>query len=195
MIPTNRFDKVGAAILGYYPTTEKSQGDIAGVGNYQDAGTAEKAKYWNGTWRVDQNLGDRQRFFVRYSTYTRNSTYNNYFDNAFVGTQFWFYSKTAVFDHVYTVSPTMVLNSRYSYNRFIRGSDQPASAVGFDIASLGFSPQFVSQVSEGSGALPAHQPDRLHQQRFDEREPADGESHGGLDADQVGGQAIDPHGL
>ena len=35
--------------------------------------------------RVDQNLGERQRFFVRYSTYIRNSTYNNYFDNAFVG--------------------------------------------------------------------------------------------------------------
>jgi hypothetical protein len=153
-IPTNRFDKVGAAIMAYYPTTEKSQGDITGLGNYQDASTAEKAKYWNGTWRVDQNLGERQRFFVRYSTYTRNSTYNNYFDNAFVGTQFWFYSKTGVFDHVYTLSPTMVLNSRYSYNRFIRGSDQPASAVGFDIASLGFSPLFVSQVYKDQARFP-----------------------------------------
>ena len=55
--------------------------------------------------RVDQNIGDRQRFFVRESSYTRNSTYNNYFDNAFVGTQFWFYSKTAVIDHVYTCRP------------------------------------------------------------------------------------------
>ncbi len=69
-------------------------------------------------------------------------------------------------DHVATLSPTMVLNSRYSYNRFIRGSDQPASAVGFDIGSLGFSQQFVNQVGRGSGALPAHQPDRLHQQRL-----------------------------
>ena len=153
-IPANRFDKVGAAILGYYPTTEKSQGDITGLGNYRDAGTAEKAKYWNGTWRVDQNLGDRQRFFVRYSTYTRNSTYNNYFDNPFVGTQFFFYSKTAVIDHVYTLSPTMVLNSRYSYNRFIRGSDQPASAVGFDIASLGLSPQYVGQVPKDQVRFP-----------------------------------------
>ena len=115
---------------------------------------------------MDQNLGDRQRFFVRYSTYTRNSTYNNYFDNPFVGTQFWFYSKTAVFDHVYTLSPTMVLNSRYSYNRFIRGSDQPASAVGFDLASLGFSPAVRQPGPQGPGALPAHQPHRLHQQRL-----------------------------
>ena len=100
MIPSARFDKVGAAILGYYPTTEKSQGDAVGLGNYQDASTAEKAKYYNWTGRVDQNIGDKQRFFVRYSTYIRNSTYNQYFDNAFVGDQFYFYSKTAVFDHV-----------------------------------------------------------------------------------------------
>ena len=49
---------------------------------------------------MDQNLGDRQRFFVRYSPYIRNSTYNQYFNNAFVGDQFYFYSKTAAFDHV-----------------------------------------------------------------------------------------------
>jgi hypothetical protein len=146
IIPTTRFDKVGAAIMGYYPLTEKSQGDVTGLQNYQDAATAEKAKYYNQTVRVDQNMGDRQRFFVRYSSYVRNSTYNNYFDNAFVGTQFWFYSKTGVFDHVYTLSPTMLLNSRYSYNRFIRGSDAPASAVGFDPTTLGFSSLFASQI-------------------------------------------------
>ena len=145
-IPANRFDPVGAKILSYYPTAEKSAGDVAGLNNYLDATVAEKAKYYNWTGRVDQNIGDRQRFYVRYSTYTRNSTYNNYFDNAFVGTQFWFYSKTAVADHVWTLSPTMVLNSRYSYNRFIRGSDSPASAAGFDPTTLGFSQTFASEI-------------------------------------------------
>ena len=108
--------------------------------------------------RVDQNLGDRQRFFVRYSSYIRNSTYNQYFNNAFVGDQFYFYSKTAAFDHVATLSPTMVLNTRYSYNRFIRGGDQPAEAVGFDLTSLGFSPAVHQPGSQRPGALPAHQP-------------------------------------
>ena len=46
-IPSNRFDKVGAAILSYYPTTEKTPGDPLGLSNYQDATTAEKAKYYN----------------------------------------------------------------------------------------------------------------------------------------------------
>jgi hypothetical protein len=153
-IPSNRFDKVGAAILTYYPSAEKTPGDPLGLQNYQDATTAEKAKYYNLTQRVDQNIGERQRFFVRYSAYIRNSTYNQYFDNAFVGDQFYFYSKAAAFDHVATLSPTMVLNTRYSYNRFIRGSDQPAGAIGFDLASLGFSPQFIGQVPKDQVRFP-----------------------------------------
>lgn len=153
-IPANRFDKVGAAILSYYPTTEKTPGDPVGLSNYQDATTAEKAKYYNHTERVDQNIGERQRFFVRYSHYIRNSTYNQYFNNAFVGDQFYFYSTAAAFDHVATLTPTMVLNTRYSYNRFIRGGDQPAEAVGFDLASLGFSQHFISQVPKDQVRFP-----------------------------------------
>lgn len=98
-IPTARITKVGAAFMSYYPATEKTPGDPLGLNNYQDASLPEKAKYYNHTFRVDQNLGDKQRFFVRYSTYVRNSTYNEYFDNAFMGIQFGFYSKAAVFDH------------------------------------------------------------------------------------------------
>ena len=153
-IPSSRFDKVGTAILGYYPNTEKTPGDPLGLSNYQDATTAEKAKYWNFTTRMDQNIGDKQRFFIRYSAYDRHSTYNEYFQNAFVGDQFYFISKTAAFDHVYTISPTMVLNTRYSYNRFIRGSDQPAAAVDFDLASLGLSPQYISQVPKDQVRFP-----------------------------------------
>jgi hypothetical protein len=145
-VPTARITKVGAAFMSYYPATEKTPGDPLGLNNYRDASLAEKVKYYNHTWRVDQNLGDKQRFFVRYSTYVRNSTYNNYFDNAFMGIQFGFYSKAAMFDHVYTVSPTMVLNTRYSFNRFVRYTDSLAPAVGFDLTQLGFSSQYASQV-------------------------------------------------
>ena len=48
----------------------------------------------------------------------------------------------------------MVLNTRYSYNRFIRGSDQPAGAIGFDLASLGFSQQFINQVPKDQVRFP-----------------------------------------
>jgi hypothetical protein len=154
IIPPSRFDKVGSSIISYYPKTEKSPGDAVGLGNYRDATTAEKADYYNHTERVDQNLGDKQRFFVRYSQYNRNSTYNNYFNNAFVGSQFYFYAKAAAFDHVYQLSPTTILNTRYSYSRFIRGSDQPKEAVGFDLSKLGFSEQFINQVPKDIRRFP-----------------------------------------
>jgi hypothetical protein len=146
IIPANRITAVGAALIAYYPTTEKTPGDPLGLRNYRDASLPEKTKYYNYTIRGDQNLSDKQRFFLRYSTYIRNSTYNNYFDNAFMGIRFWFYSYAGMFDHVYTLSPTMVLNTRYSYNRFIRGTDSPESAVGFDLTKLGFSSQYASQI-------------------------------------------------
>ena len=154
LIPSNRFDPVGLKILGYYPSTEKSQGDVTGLGNYRDASIAERAKYYNLTARADQNLGDKARFFVRYSTYTRNSLYNQYFNNAFVGTHFWFYSKEAMIDHTWTLTPTLVLDARYSYNRFIRGTDAPDPAIGFDLSSLGFSSTFVNQVGLAQARFP-----------------------------------------
>ena len=84
---------VGEDILSYYPTTETTPGDPLGLSNYKDASLAEKAKYYNHTWRVDQNLGDKQRFFVRDSMYRRDSTYNNYFHNAFMAHLFWFFRR------------------------------------------------------------------------------------------------------
>lgn len=154
LIPQNLWSPVGKKILDYFPTTEKTPGDPLGINNYKDASLPELAKYYNFTAKVDQNVGDRQRFFVRYSAYIRNSTYNNYFDNPMMGIQFWFYSKAAAFDHIFTISPTTVLNTRYSYNRFIRGTEMPPSAIGFDLASLGFSPQFVSQVPKDLARFP-----------------------------------------
>jgi hypothetical protein len=154
IIPKSRFDPVGAAILSWYPMTEKAPGDAVGRNNYVDSSVAERAKYYNHTFRVDHTLSERQRFFVRYSTYVRNSTYNDYFSNAMTGIQFWFYSKAAMFDHVFTISPTVVLNTRYSYNRFIRGSDGNALGEGFDITKLGFSQQYASQVPKDIARFP-----------------------------------------
>lgn len=154
IVPKSRFDPVGAAILSWYPATEKSPGSAVGQGNYRDNSLAERAKYYNTTARVDQNIGDKQRLFVRYSTYVRNSTYNDYFSNAMTGIQFWFYSKDAAFDHVYTISPTLVLNTRYSYNRFIRGSDGNALGEGFDITKLGFSQQYGAQIPKDIARFP-----------------------------------------
>lgn len=154
IIPKSLFSPVGQKILDWYPTVEKSTGDQFGVGNFRDNSLAEKADYYNNTGRLDQNIGDKQRLFVRLSQYRRDSFYNDYFGNAMTGIQFLFDSKTGMADHVITISPTMVLNTRYSYNRFIRGSDGNPQGAGFDLTSLGFSSQYAGQVPRDIARFP-----------------------------------------
>ena len=79
-----------------------------------------------------------QRIFARVSLYRRDSTYNNYFNDIATGVTFQFLARSAVFDHVVTLSPTTVWNNRYSYSRFIRYQEGNRDADGFDLTKLGF---------------------------------------------------------
>ena len=146
-IPANLINPVGQKILSYWgdPT---SPGNNLGINNLLEPNLAEKAKYYNVTARVDQNIGDKQRIYGRYSTYRRDSTYNNYFgdNNPAVGVFFQFFSKNAVLDNTIILSPTLVLDLRYGYNRFIRFQDGNPAGVGFDLTSLGLPSSFNDSI-------------------------------------------------
>jgi hypothetical protein len=153
IIPPSLINSVSKAVLKYFPTA-LSAGNPDGTSNMVDSSVTERAKYYNHSWRVDQMLGDKQRFFVRASVYRRDSTYNNYFNDLATGVTFKFLSRAAVFDDVYTLSPTTVLNTRYSYNRFIRYQNGNTDANGFDLTSLGFPTSYASQISKDIGSFP-----------------------------------------
>ena len=89
IVPVSRFNPVSKNILKYFPAPT-SPANLDGTANLIESDLAEKAKYRNHTWRVDQNIGDKQRLFVRASIYDRASTYNNYFNNAATGVYFIF---------------------------------------------------------------------------------------------------------
>ncbi|HLK62118.1 MAG TPA: TonB-dependent receptor [Bryobacteraceae bacterium] len=153
IIPSSLFNPVGVKALSYFPTP-LSSGDAAGLKNMVDSSVTEKAKYYNHSWRVDHNVSQKQRIFVRASIYRRDSLYNNYFDNLSTGVAFQFLSRAAVFDDVYTLSPTMVLNTGYSYNRFIRYQNGNPAADGFDLSSLGFPSSYASQIPKNISSFP-----------------------------------------
>ena len=111
IIPTSLINPVGKAVLRYFPTP-LSAGNPDGTNNMLDSSVTEKAKYYNLSWRVDHNIGDKQRIFARVSLYRRDSTYNNYFNDIATGVTFQFLARSAVFDHVVTLSPTMVWNNQ-----------------------------------------------------------------------------------
>jgi hypothetical protein len=139
IIPADRISPVAKALLQYYSLPKQ-----AGLlGNIFDSTLTEKTKpYDNFTFRVDQNIGQKDRMFVRGSWYNRSSHYNDYLGTAASGVNFLFISRQGVIDDVHTFNATTVLNVRYGFNRFIRGQDQEDDAKGFDLTALGFPAAF-----------------------------------------------------
>jgi len=133
IIPASRFNDVAKAVLPYFGAP-KGPGL---VGNINDSTLAEVTKpYNNWTFRVDQQLSEKNHMFVRGSWYDRNSLYDRYTDSAYAGTNFIFASRGGVIDDVHTFNSTTFLNIKYGYNRFIRASGAQADAVGFDLTKL-----------------------------------------------------------
>ncbi len=125
------------------------------TGNIFDSQLTETTKpYDNFTFRVDQNVTNSNRLFVRGSMYNRDSHYNDYLASEASGVNFIFKSRQGVIDDVWTVNPTTVLNVRYGYNHFIRYQDQELDARGFDLTRLGFSPAYNNRIPEDIRRFP-----------------------------------------
>ena len=153
IIPQNLINPVARAALEYFghPTTA---GNADGTSNFQNPSLPEDIKYANNTVRVDHNLTDNQRMYGRFSWYDRNSNYNNYFGNLSTGEWFKFVSRQAAVDHVWVVSPSTVLNFRYGYNWFVRGTDSNPDNHDFDLTSLGFPASYNSSIPNGIRRFP-----------------------------------------
>ncbi len=133
IIPANRIDPVAKAVLTYF--AKPKQPGL--VGNIFDSSLNELTKpYNNYTFRIDQNIGDKNHLFVRGSYYDRVSVYNDYTGTEYSGVNFIFKARQGVIDDVHTFNSTTFLNVRYGYNRFIRAQDQEPDAQGFDLTKL-----------------------------------------------------------
>ncbi len=146
IIPSSLFNPVGKTILDKYYPAPTSPANPDGTSNLLQPDLAEKADYYNLTTRIDHNISDRQRMFGRFSMYRRSSTYNDYFHTPATGIVFLFDSYNGVLDHTFVLNPTTILDVRYGYNRFIRGSDGNAAAAGFDLTQLGFPASYNSLI-------------------------------------------------
>jgi hypothetical protein len=151
VIPANRISPVARAVLDYYSLPKNS-----GLsGNIFDSTLAEVADYDTTTFRIDQQIGSRNRMFVRGSWYQRDSNYNEYFGNTEAdGTLFQFISYQAMIDDVHTFDANTVLNVRYGWNRFERNSGQQPDALDFDLTRLGFPAEYNTLISEVNRTFP-----------------------------------------
>lgn len=147
IIPSGLINPIARNVLTTYYPKPLQPGNADGTNNYLRPELLEEADYYTHSVRVDHSLTESNRLFARYSWYDRTSTYNDYFNTPATGTYFWFRSKAAVLDDVWTIGPTTVLNMRYGYNRFIRGTDGKPENIGFDLTSLGFPASYNNAIS------------------------------------------------
>jgi hypothetical protein len=152
IIPGDRINSVSKAILSSFGSPKDPS---VLTGNINDSTLAEKTrKYDNYTTRIDQNFGAKDRFFWRYSQYTRDSSYNNYTGTNYIGDRFGFLSKQTVLDEVHTFNGSTILNVGYGFNRFSRITDAPEGQYGLDLTTLGFPSYYNGLVSEGIRRFP-----------------------------------------
>ncbi len=109
----------------------------------------DKDKFYNLIMKFDWNFGNNHRAFFRHASNDRTEDRaGNGIDNK-PGTDgqqpFQRINDAYVVDWVGTISPTLILNARASYNRFIEKGFGAANE-GFDLTSLGISPSLLAQL-------------------------------------------------
>jgi hypothetical protein len=142
IIPPSRINPAARKIAELWDAPNQA-GTVDGTNNYQKGKNAQDT-YWNHIVRVDHNISEKQRFYVR-TNFTDLQRPENIRHNNAVGDNFFRYNKGFAFDHVYTVSTGFFLNSRYTLTRFITGND--TYQQDWDLAGAGFSSDFVKQIN------------------------------------------------
>ncbi|MGH9660509.1 MAG: carboxypeptidase regulatory-like domain-containing protein, partial [Bryobacteraceae bacterium] len=142
IIPQSRINPVARRIAALWDVPNQA-GTADQTNNYTKGKNAQDT-YWNHIARIDHNLSEKQRFYLR-TNFTKMDRPENERHNRAVGDVFVRLNRGASFDHVYTVSPQLFLNSRYTYTRFI--NQFTPMQLGWDLAGLGFAPSFISQIN------------------------------------------------
>jgi hypothetical protein len=163
VIPASLLNPVSLKILNFYPTAN-APGLANGSQNYL-VNAIDTDQFDNELGRLDYNIGNNDKlYFTSHHNY-RQQFKSPYFGNSNVSQGNYFYriNQGAELDETHTFSPTMFLDTRLSWTRYIEIHSNPSD--GFNLTSLGFpstlqsssqEPQFpvinMSSCSVSSGA-------------------------------------------
>ena len=143
IIPTNRLNPVALNYLNYFPQPNNTT-FANGNQNYR-INAIDSDGYDNELGRLDVNLSDRNRLSFDARHNYRKQSKNNFFDNSATGNFLYRINQGASLDDVYTISPTLVMDVRANWTRYIENHSSPADGV--DPASLGF-PSYIDGAAE-----------------------------------------------
>ena len=141
-IPANLISPVAKAYLQFYPLPNQP-GDSQGRNNFI-SGQPRTDDFHSESYRYDQTVSDKQKFYFRYTHNNRLEARSNWGGvvNGLRSTGNFLTRKNDGFsyDHVYTFSPSMILDFRVGFSRFVENNVRQHEGD-FDPASLGFSSQ------------------------------------------------------
>jgi hypothetical protein len=155
IIPATRISPIAQKVLGYY-SEPNATGTPDGLNNLIRVNDLEVLDYYNHIVRIDHSFSDKHRVYGRYNTYHRfsNRSESGWFRNlVFAGDSDWD-QKAFSFDDVYTFSPTMFLNLRYSFYRLQIEQTPGPGNIGFDLTSLGFPKSYADAIPPDVRAFP-----------------------------------------
>ena len=143
IIPASQINKVAANMAPLWDPPNQA-GTIDGTNNYTMGKNAQDT-YGNELFRVDHNVSDKERFYVR-GNLTVLQRPENVRQSGTVGENFFRFNRGISADNIYMVSPRFFIDSRFTLTRFYFGYSPYQD--GWDLASLGFAPQFINQIKQ-----------------------------------------------
>lgn len=142
IIPDNLISPIAKTYLQFYPLPNQP-GDSQGRNNYI-SGNPRTDTFHSESYRFDQVISQKQRFFVRYTHNNRVEARNSWAGlvNGIKPTGNFLTRRNDGFsyDHTYTFSSTTVLDFRLGFSRFYETNVRQHEGA-FDPRNLGFSPQ------------------------------------------------------
>jgi hypothetical protein len=128
LIPTNRFDPTATKLLGELPLPNLPGSDL----NWQGS-KVENVDYWNLSHRIDWNISEKWKSFVRYGQFRTHLLEDAPEDGEgklFPITGSNRYGLSIAADTVYTINSRMVLNVRGNFHRLTDEAAVPTALLG-----------------------------------------------------------------
>jgi hypothetical protein len=151
IIPPGMIDPVATRIMEFFALPNQA-GTADGQQNYQNPTAVAFETYYTATGRVDHNLSPRHRLYGRFSWDFWEEEKDDRFDNIATGIFLNRKNRILGVDDAYTIRNNLLVNVRGGFSRQM--FPERRRSQGFDLSTLGFSPQLVSLAPEGAAAFP-----------------------------------------
>ncbi len=145
IIPANRQDPVGRALLQYFPNPNRA-GDASGRNNYAATSTLDDRADQQ-TVKLEHTFGSWYKVSGTYLRYGSREPVADYYGSvANPGGSLLFRNVDAVaLNNIFTINDTTILSVRYGYNTFDDNVD--TVSAGFLPSSLGFANSFTEDIA------------------------------------------------